>query len=184
MTAIQDRSASAVLGDEIPTCEPCHRAMMGDHDPADMNCPACVARVLHGYNMRAAAKVHRVEPQAVDFSLIPDRQQAMHARLVDWGRSCNGGASDETAPMFRQFQSNNAAAGGYARDINVPVDRSDASRLGRSIYGLPEPHRLSLHWYYVKRTSVMQGRRSLACTAAALAQYVIDARTMLINRGV
>lgn len=120
---------------------------------------------------------------AVDFSYVPEHQQAMHARLENWGRSCNGGPGDNTAPMFQQFQSNNAR-GGYARDVVVPVDRGDAVKVGRGVYFLPDAHRCALQWYYVQRTSVMRGRKALACTAEALARYVIDGRTMLINRGV
>lgn len=120
----------------------------------------------------------------VDFSFVPEHQQAMHARLENWGRSCNGGASDNTAPMFKQHQSSQLWATSYGRDVVVPVDRGDASKIGRGVYFLPDPHRCALQWYYVKRTSVMQGRKSVACTAEALARYVIDGRTMLLNRGI
>lgn len=118
-----------------------------------------------------------------DFAFVPEGQLAMHARLENWGRSCNGGQRKSSSPMFGQYQSTNHWVG-YALDIKVPEDVQDARRVARGVAFLPEPHRLALHWYYVKRASVMQGRKAIGCTAEMLAVYVIDARTMLINRGV
>lgn len=121
--------------------------------------------------------------QYTDFSFVPETQAAMHARLENWGRSCNGGRSSATSPMFRQFVPARHWDTGYCQEVRAPCDRQDAIRIGREVYALPEPHRLALQWYYVQKTSVMQGRRAVGCTAEMLAVYVIDARTMLINRG-
>jgi len=118
-----------------------------------------------------------------DFAFVPETQLAMHARLENWGRSCNGGRSSSTSPMFRQFVPARHWDGGYCVATRAPCDRQDAVKVGRAVFGLPEPHRLALHWYYVQKTSVSQGRRAVCCTAESLAMYVIDARTMLINRG-
>lgn len=118
-----------------------------------------------------------------DFAFVPEDQLAMHARLENWGRSCNGGRSSSTSPMFRQFVPARHWDGGYCVATRAPCDRQDAVKVGRAVFGLPEPHRLALHWYYVQKTSVSQGRRAVCCTAESLAMYVIDARTMLINRG-
>lgn len=122
----------------------------------------------------------KVEP--VDFSHIPPEQDAMHGRLLNWGRACHGGASIDTAPMFRLAKS--ADKGGYGAATVEPVDREDAHQIGLAVYMLPEPHRVALHWYYVKRTSVAAGCRALSVRASALALYVIDGRRMLVNRGV
>ncbi len=118
----------------------------------------------------------------IDFSFVPQVQLPMHARLENWGRSCNGGRSSATSPMFRQFVPARHWDVGYCREAQQPCDRVDALKLGRAVFALPEPHRLAIHWYYVQKTSVMHGRRAVACTAEMLAVYVIDARTMLINR--
>jgi hypothetical protein len=72
----------------------------------------------------------------------------------------------------------------YGSETIVPVDRVDARRIGLGVYHLPDPHRVALQWYYVQRTSIMAARRALACTTQALARYVVDGRTMLVNRGV
>lgn len=42
----------------------------------------------------------------------------------------------------------------------------------------------SLNWFYLTAGNPLEGRRKLACTAPMLCRYVIDARQMLINRGV
>lgn len=124
----------------------------------------------------SAAKMHYV-----DFGHVPPQQSRMHDRLENWARSCHGRTGSGAAPIFRQAQTPNHWD--YGRDVRVPVDQHDASRIARFVAFLPEPHRLSLQWFYVQRTSVMAARRALACTAHALAQYVIDGRAMLINRG-
>lgn len=120
----------------------------------------------------------------VDFGAIPPHQLDMHVRLQNWGRACNGRAGDSTAPMFRLFRGSQTMTPSYGLGTAVPVDRIDAARIGRGVYGLPEPHRIAVQWAYVQRTSVMRGRKLLACTAEALAIYVMHGRQMLLNRGV
>lgn len=121
--------------------------------------------------------------QYVDFSAIPPQQQAMHDRLENWGRSCHGKPSIATTPMFRLFRSREGATP-YTAPTRSPLDHDDARRIGLGVYQLPDTHRMAVQWYYVQRTSVMSARRALACTSDALARYVLDGRTMLINRGV
>lgn len=120
----------------------------------------------------------------VDFSVVPPQQQGMHERLENWGRACYGRAGDTTAPMFRQFVPAQHWAQTYGSSTAVPTDQQDARRIGVGVYHLPEPHRLSLQWYYVQRSPIIAARRALSCTTEALARYVLDGRTMLINRGV
>lgn len=50
-----------------------------------------------------AEPISRPRAGYVDFSIVPERHQEMHARLENWGRSCNGGQSSDMSPMFRQF---------------------------------------------------------------------------------
>lgn len=133
--------------------------------------------------MNMAEPISRPRAGYVDFSIVPERHQEMHARLENWGRSCNGGQSSDMSPMFRQFVAAKHWDGAYCQQVKEPCDRADALKVGRAVLGLPEPHRIAMHWYYVQRTSVMQGRRMLRCTAEALSVYVTDARQMLVNRG-
>lgn len=119
----------------------------------------------------------------VDFSSVPEAHAAMHARLENWGRACHGRPGDSTSPMFRLFRAG-ADVTPYAASTRTAVDHHDAHRIGLGVYHLPDPHRLSLHWYYVQRWPVIRARRLLACTAEALHRYVTDGRSMLINRGV
>ncbi len=120
----------------------------------------------------------------VDFAHVPEQQQAMHGRLENWGRSCNGKAASNTAPMFRQFRSSQTWASSYCQETRQPVDRADAVKIARGVAFLPTWHRMALQWYYVQHTSVLSARKAIGCTTEMLAVYVTDARAMLINRGV
>jgi hypothetical protein len=66
----------------------------------------------------------------------------------------------------------------------MPIDHQDAHKIGEGVHALPEPHMRALDWYYVSNGSPMKARRLIGCTAAGLALYVKDGRTMLINRRV
>ncbi len=120
----------------------------------------------------------------VDFNFVPERQAAMHDRLLNWGRACFSRTTSTTAPMFRFYQSQQRVEAVYCAATKQSIDRSDAHKIAVGVYALPDPHRISLHWFYVQRGAVMQGRRALGCSAEALARYVSDGRLMLINRGV
>lgn len=85
--------------------------------------------------------------------------------------------------MFRLYRSN-----GHWQSVPAPareaVDQRDAHAVAIGVRLLPEPHMQSLNWFYLTAGNPLEGRRKLACTAPMLCRYVIDARQMLINRGV
>ncbi len=118
---------------------------------------------------------------AIDFHAIPERQAKMHERLENWARSQFGGFGASASPMFRLYKSDEVW---YAPMATVPVDHQDAAKIARGVHALPEPHMRALDWHYVNTCSPLKIRRTLACTAEALARYVIDGRDMLINRRV
>jgi hypothetical protein len=120
--------------------------------------------------------------EAVDFFLVPDKQIAIHIRLENWARSCWGGFGTSVSPMFRQYRSAEHWQGPTAP--SMPIDRIDASTIAKEVRKLPEPHMRALNWYYIGNPNEKRTRQDIGCTRTALAQYVLDGRTMLINRRV
>lgn len=82
--------------------------------------------------------------------------------------------------MFRAYRSTGVWQGITA--CGAPIDQADALRIAKGVQALPEPHMRALGWCYVKPGPVIAIRKQLACTAEALNRYIVDARTMLINR--
>lgn len=116
----------------------------------------------------------------VDFEAVPEQQLQMHGRLCNWARWCRGRPMGNVAPIFRLYRSTDVHAGHSAA---VPVDGIDASRIARGVSALPEKHRHGLQWFYVHPVAPTRAARSLGLTMSALAELVVDGRTMLINRG-
>lgn len=116
--------------------------------------------------------------ESVDFHLIPARQESIHLRLLNWARWCHGSASATTAPMFRFYRSTEQ----WAHDASVPVDSLDAHRIEKAIIQLPEQPRAAIRWHYTAAGDPARCARTLGVTKPELAQLVIDARNMLVNR--
>ena len=118
--------------------------------------------------------------EQIDFHIVPDAQLAVHARLLNWARWCNGRPGSSVSPMFRAYRSTDVWA---APSIGEPVDKLDAAKMAKAVIALPDKHRGATQWHYVKPVSPGRAARELAVTLADLARLVQDARTMLINRG-
>ena len=118
---------------------------------------------------------------AIDFHVIPDGQQAIHARLENWARWVtvrhHGWA---TAPMFRMYQSK--ARQWHAPDIQEPIDTLDAALLEKAVSALPEKHREAVRWWYVYRRDPVAMARNLGVSKQGLADLVEAGRTLLANR--
>jgi hypothetical protein len=82
--------------------------------------------------------------------------------------------------MFRLYRPDEH----WERSAGIPVDQHDAIKVGKGVAALPTPHRQALHWNYVTGGSPMKARKQIGCTAEGLMRYIVDARTMLINRSV
>lgn len=117
---------------------------------------------------------------AIDFHLVPDHQLAIHWRLVNWSRWCNGRPGNNCSPMFRGYRSTDVWS---APEIGTPVDKLDAAKVAKAVVALPEKHRAAVNWHYVKPVAPMRAARELAVSLAELAQLVRDGRQMMINRG-
>lgn len=119
--------------------------------------------------------------EAVDFHFVPQHQEAMHMRLVNWARAQRNSTGSDTAPMFRQYRSSDQWA---TPSASMPVDQRDAARINKGWQQLPAKHRASIKWHYISPGSPTKACKAIGCTMADLARLVVDSRSMLINRGV
>lgn len=121
----------------------------------------------------------------VDLSSVPEHQWDMDRRLRNWAASCRGGdkQSGKSAPIFGLFRSGDARRA-YGEETTVPVDRSDAVRVSKGVIALPGKHRSAIDWYYLHPRNPMKKASELGLTLQGLSEHVIQARQMLINKGV
>ena len=119
--------------------------------------------------------------EAVDYSHVPERHAAIHARLVNWRRWVtvrpHGWA---TAPMFRMYQSK--ARQWEAPVIQNPVNTLDAVLVEKAVAALPEKQREAIRWCYVHAGNPVAMAKQLAVSKQGLADLVDAGRTMLRNR--
>ena len=116
---------------------------------------------------------------AVDFHAVPPHQDAIHARLLNWGHWCRRREGSGASPMFRSYRSTDVWA---PASVSQPIDGLDAQRIAKGVAHLPEQHRHGIQWHYVRPVAPMRMCRALGLTAEGLAQLVVDGRQMLINR--
>ena len=117
----------------------------------------------------------------VDYSHVPERHAAIHARLENWRRWVivrpNGW---QVAPMFRLYQSKSRQW--EAPVIQNPVDTLDAVLVEKAVSALPEKHRAAIRWSYVHAGNPVAMARNLGVSKQGLADLVDSGRTMLNNR--
>ena len=118
--------------------------------------------------------------EAVDFHFVPQHQEAMHMRLVNWARAQRNSTGSDTAPMFRQYRSSDQWA---TPSASMPVDQRDAAKINKGWQQLPGNHRAAIRWHYISPGSPTKACKGIGCTMADLARFVVDGRSMLINRG-
>lgn len=118
--------------------------------------------------------------EAVDFHFVPEHQEAMHMRLLNWARAQRNSSGSATAPMFRQYRSSDQWA---QPNVSMPVDQRDAAKINKAWQQLPGKHRASLAWHYITPGSPTKACKGIGCTMADLARLVVDGRQMLVNRG-
>ena len=119
-----------------------------------------------------------------DVFAVDPNQEAVHDRLTNWARWANSGRGNayRMSPMFRM--------GGYqsprSRDplpSNPLIDVIDAQRVEKVVMSLPEKHKQSIVWWYVKRKPGPAAMRQyLGVTLAGLCELCNDARIMVDNR--
>lgn len=118
---------------------------------------------------------------AIDFHVIPEKQQAIHARLENWERWVRVRPHGWfTHPMWRNSRTSRQWE--VSPYIGVPVNTIDAMLIEKAVSALPVKHRDALRWYYVhKGNNPVAMARQLALSKQGLADIVSAARTMLIN---
>lgn len=121
---------------------------------------------------------------AVDFHQVPEHQEAMHCRLLNWARAQRNEQRPQSSPMFEQYRSSDQWA---TPSVSMPVDQRDAARINAAWQQLPTKHRAALKWHYInppREGSPTKACKAIGCTMEDLARLVVDGRSMLINRGV
>ena len=117
----------------------------------------------------------------IDYSHVPERHAAIHARLENWRRWVmvrpNGW---QVAPMFRLYQSKSRQW--EAPVIQNPVDTLDAVLMEKAVSALPDKHRAAVRWSYVFAGNPVAMARNLGVSKQGLADLVDAGRTMLQNR--
>jgi DNA-directed RNA polymerase specialized sigma24 family protein len=116
----------------------------------------------------------------IDFFYIAPGQQDIHKRLENWARSCYSGGGSSASPMFRLYR----ATENWARELSIPADHADATKIAKGVAMLPDKHRHALNWNYLEGGSPSKARQKLGVTLDGLMSLITDARQMLINRQV
>lgn len=137
-----------------------------------------------------ARRCTRQPREYVDFAHVPPSQWAMHDRLENWARWCRGSerqAGDAASPMFALYRSTDAKTKerlAYGAPTEVPIDKMDAQAVQKGINALPDKHRRALHWSYLRPRNPTAQARELGLSLGGLADMVLAARQMLVNRRV
>ena len=119
---------------------------------------------------------------AIDFHVIPEKQQAIHERLENWRRWVIVRPHGwQVAPMFRMYQSK-SRQWEASPHIGTPVDAIDAALMEQAVYALPEKHRDAIRWSYVHCGNPVAMARALGVSKQGLADLVEAGRTMLQNK--
>ena len=116
----------------------------------------------------------------IDFFLIQESHQPIHARLENWQRYVQVRKPHWTSPMWRQGKSNGRQW--HTPEVKPEVDTLDGHAIEKAVSSLPWAHRDALRWYYVHRTNPSRPRRALGVTDGGLMELVRAGRQMLINR--
>lgn len=134
---------------------------------------------------RIMVAITRRPPRAyVDFATVPPSQWAMHDRLENWAKWCNSRTGQDVAAGFGLHKSDEFEDREYGALTVIQVKPEDAVKLAKAIAVLPEKHRKSLHWFYIRPRNPSDTARQLGLSLQGLADMVGAARQMLINRGV
>jgi DNA-directed RNA polymerase specialized sigma24 family protein len=117
--------------------------------------------------------------ELVDFHRVEEHQIAMHERLLNWARWLNSGRGGSVSPMFRQYRSN--AWQWHPAEHRPFCDTLDAPLMEKTVYKLPEKHRMAVRWLYVYRCAPINACRAMGLSHTGLYQHSRDGRQMLIN---
>ena len=119
---------------------------------------------------------------AIDFSRVPERHYEIDRRLLLWGRWIIDRPKPwKTSPMFLQYRSH--AWQWHMPEIHIPGTPGENMEIEKAVCALPEKHAYAIRWAYMAPwVPVSAVRRELAMTRQGLADILINARDMLVNR--
>lgn len=121
----------------------------------------------------------------VDYDHVPDGQEEMHARLVNWARWIKSGSRDWAYhPMWKPCIAKELEAQRLIREAAPlePVNVDEAIAVERAVAALPDRHRKAVRWCYVFKHNPLAACKSIAVSKDTLAGLIRDGRQMLINR--
>jgi hypothetical protein len=117
----------------------------------------------------------------IDFHAVEEHQREIDARLINWGRWCNGSTALGVCPMFRMVPPPPRVRGDLSLTSDS-VDGADAALIAKAVVALPSSHRAAVNWAYVKPVNPRKACVAMGTNMAGLAQLLRDGRQMLINR--
>lgn len=89
----------------------------------------------------------RREP--IDLHAVPDYQQDIHIRLLNWANWVRVRPHYETSPMFRALGARSNSRQWHAPGARPTVDMLDAMAIEKTMRHLPERNRVALQWHYL-----------------------------------
>ena len=120
---------------------------------------------------------------ALDFHFVPEHQAALDIRLaVNWRGYCIRRERQAVSPTCRDYRAPKSTIYNPPNPQSL-VDVLDGAKLNSAVVQLPQKHRLSLQWHYIRPTSPNTARKKIGVTMNELHELVIDARQMLLNGG-
>lgn len=123
----------------------------------------------------------RVQDTVVDYNHVPERHEAIDARLRNWARWVRVRPHGwQTHPMWKNSRTSKQWE--VSPYIGTPVDTLDAVLMEKAVSALPEKHRAAIRWSYVHAGNPVAMARALAVSKQGLADLVDSGRTMLKNR--
>lgn len=121
----------------------------------------------------------------VDYDHIPEGQESMHERLVNWARWIKAGSRDWAIhPMWKPCIAKELEDL-RAKQEQVPlqpVKIDEAVAMERAVAQLPDKHRKAVRWCYVFKHNPLAACKAIAVSKDELARLVKDGRQMIINR--
>ena len=121
---------------------------------------------------------------SIDFHAVEEAHFAIHARLLNWAKWCNGTGSSSASPMFRLYRASARARDHYMTDSCTVVDQRDALRVAKAVVALPPENRSAINWSYVRPVNPKRACEAIGTSLEGLMLLVRDGRQILLTREV
>lgn len=121
----------------------------------------------------------------VNYDHIPEGQEEIHERLMNWARWIRSGTGGWAChPMWKQCVAKEIEDLRAKRGVEsvAPIRIDEAVATERAVAQLPDKHRKAVRWCYVFKHNPLAACKAIAVTKEELARLVDDGRQMLLNR--